>query len=277
MTTAGAPAGTSLPVKGGFGLSHTASLVMVVLVAAVSASALIYPSRIYPAHELFTAFLANDVVNLLVGLPALAVSIGLTRRGSLIGLLFWPGALLYLLYNYLPPLLCLPLNPAFLLELAIVTLSLYTLVAVAAQTDFEAVKARLTGAVAERTGGAVLAALGLLTLLRALIELIRAMILPIATSRAAIALDAVDTLFGPAFLLGGILLWRRHAFGYVAGLALLFLASMLFVGLIAYMAVQRLIGTGSAGLGDVLAVLVMGTAVFIPFWLFLRGVARSRS
>jgi hypothetical protein len=34
------------------------------------------------------------VVNLLLGAPAL------TRRGRLLGLLFWPGGLFYATYNY---------------------------------------------------------------------------------------------------------------------------------------------------------------------------------
>ena len=39
------------------------------------------------------AFLANDLVNLLIGLPILLGSLELAKRGKLIGLLFWPGAL----------------------------------------------------------------------------------------------------------------------------------------------------------------------------------------
>ena len=68
--------------------------------AFASLAGLLFQSSIYPTYELRSAFLANEVINLLIGLPILLGSMGLTRRGSLAGLLLWPGALLYILYNY---------------------------------------------------------------------------------------------------------------------------------------------------------------------------------
>jgi pilus assembly protein TadC len=42
-------------------------------------------------------FLAQDALAIVLGLPILLGSIWLARRGSLIGMLPWPGALIYLL------------------------------------------------------------------------------------------------------------------------------------------------------------------------------------
>jgi hypothetical protein len=71
---------------------------------------------------------SNDVVNLFIGLPILLGSMWLAWRGKLIGLLFWPGALFFVLYNYLIYVFAMPLNVAFLLHLALVTLSVYTII-----------------------------------------------------------------------------------------------------------------------------------------------------
>ena len=42
-----------------------------------------------------------------------------------------------------------------------------------------------------------------------------------------------DFIACTAWLIGGILVWRRQALGYVTGTGLLFSTSMLFIGLIA--------------------------------------------
>ena len=71
---------------------------------------LILPDSIYPSEEFIQAYMVNDVINLLIGLPILFGSMWLTRRGNLIGLLFWPGALLYVLYNYTAYIFGLPIS-----------------------------------------------------------------------------------------------------------------------------------------------------------------------
>ncbi|MEN8204186.1 MAG: hypothetical protein ABFS28_16430 [Bacteroidota bacterium] len=70
---------------------YALSLVVAILMAAASVAGLSYQKTLYPTDELVRAFLPNDVVVLLIGLPILLVSMWLTWRGRLIGLLFWPG------------------------------------------------------------------------------------------------------------------------------------------------------------------------------------------
>jgi hypothetical protein len=52
------------------------------------------------------------VVNLLIGLPILLGSMWLARRGQLIGLFLWPGALLFVLYNDIIYVFAMPINLA---------------------------------------------------------------------------------------------------------------------------------------------------------------------
>jgi len=69
--------------------------------AAASVAGLMYRTTIYPTDELLRTFVSNDVVNLFIGLPILLGSMWLARRGQLLGLLCWPGALFFVLYNYI--------------------------------------------------------------------------------------------------------------------------------------------------------------------------------
>ena len=80
----------------------------------------------------------------------------------------------------------------------------------------------------------------------------------------------------PAWVIGGALLWRREPLGYVTGLALLFQASMLFIGLIVVLILQPVMTTAPFALIDVLVVFVMGLICFVPLALFVRGAASKR-
>ena len=98
-------AGTShpgaLPVKSDLMFSYVFSIICAILMTTVSLGGLLVPTFFYPTIELIQTFVPNDVVNLLLGLPILLGSMWLTRHGKLIGLLFWPGALWYIVYNYI--------------------------------------------------------------------------------------------------------------------------------------------------------------------------------
>jgi hypothetical protein len=126
--------------------------------------------------------------------------------------------------------------------------------------------------VPERAGGGVLAGLGLLIFARVVGVLVDAIInqTPVATTERALHIS--DFVLAPAWVIGGVLLWRREALGYVTGLGLLFQASMLFIGLIFILILEPFMTEAQCALSDVLAVFVMGMVCFIPFAGFLRGV-----
>jgi len=240
--------------------------------ATVSVTALLFPAAIYPTRELLQSLLSNDAVNLVVGLPVLFASLWLTRRGLLVGLLLWPGALLYVLYNYLILLFCMPLNVAYLLHLALVMLSLYTIISLVAGIEGRTVRQRLIGTVPAKASGAVLAAFGILFFVRVAATMGNAVLRRTAVGTVDRAVDVADFLVTPAWIIGGVLLWRRATLGYSVGLALLLQGSMLFVGLIAYLALQPFITGARFVLIDVLVIFGMALVFFIPFGRFARGV-----
>jgi hypothetical protein len=71
-------------------------------------------------------------------------------------------------------------------------------------------------------------------------------------------------------------LWRRQPLGYVTGAGLLFQASMLFIGLLAFFILQPVLTAAPFALTDTIVIALMSLIILIPFGLFLRGVVSRR-
>jgi len=267
-----------LPVTRDLTLAYAISLAVALLMTVASVAGLSYRAAIYPTDELLLSFIPNDVLNLVVGLPILLGSMWLARRGKLIGLLCWPGALFYVLYVYVLYLIGMPFNGLFLPYLLLVPLSAYTIIGIVASIDGEAVRQRLSGVVPARTAGGVLAGLAILLIVRQTAIIVAALTdqTPVDTLERMLWIDDV-TVGCPALLAGGVLLWRRKALGYVAGAGLLLGYGVLAVGLIPVMVFQALTTASPVDVAGIVVVLVMGAICFIPFAFFVRGAASDRS
>jgi len=261
-----------LPIKRSLKLTYSFSSIVAILMTVSSIIGLLYPDQIYPSEELVLSFVPNDFINLVIGLPILLASMWLTSRGKLLGLLFWPGALFYMLYNFLIYVFVMPINVASFLDLIIVTMSAYVLIDLLARYDGRAIRETIAGAVPERLAGGVLMGLGSLFLLRVIAIFISASINQTSLPETEIALNISDFLMSPASVIGGLLLWQRKELGYVIGLGLLFQQSMLFVGLIAILVLQPFIIDVPFAIIDLIVVFIMGLVCFIPFFLYARGV-----
>lgn len=262
----------NLPVTKGLRPAYASSLMAAVMIAALSLAGVFSQQAIYPTVELRRTFVANDVVNLVIGLPILLAAMGLARRGRLVGLLLWPGALLYALYNYLVFLLAMPFNFVYLAGVMLYALGVYAVARLFTAVDREAVRARLSGAVFERFGGGVLVLLSGLFLLMAAGEAAQIAAGRVPLVRTELALHITDIIFALAWIVGGLLLWRKRALGYAAGLGLLFQFSMLFVGLLVFMALQPYLTGEAYPVGDFIFIVVMGVICAVPGVLFGRGV-----
>ena len=266
----------NLPLTRSLSLTYALSFVIVILMATASIVGLLYRTVVYPTDDLLQSFVHNDVATLFIGLPMLLGSMWFTRRGQLVGVLLWPGALMFVLYTYLAYVLAMPFNVAFLLHLALVTLSVYALIGLLTSIDGKAVQLRLAGAVPERLAGGVLTGLGLLFFLRVFGVLVHALVSQAPLVETEVALNSSDCLIAPSWIICGALLWRREEFGYVTGLGLLFQASMLFIGLIIFWATQSILTSAPFPLVDVVVVLAIGMICFVPFALYVRGVVSGR-
>ncbi len=243
--------------------------------AAISLGGLLYPSTFYPTDELLQSFIANDVVNLFVGLPILLGSMWLTRHGKLVGLLFWPGALLYVLYTYIAYVVGMPLSLFTFVYLGLVLLNTYCLLDLLKRIDKTSVQERLSEGVPVRTAGWVLVVFGVLFTFRAIGMIAEGSTNPTMLPIAELGVLIADIVLSILFIVGGGLLLRRRPLGYVTGLGLLFVASMLFLGLIMILLLQPVLTDAPFVLVDVIVVFIMGLICFIPFGLFVRQVVAS--
>ncbi|MBI5294511.1 MAG: hypothetical protein HY869_03470 [Chloroflexi bacterium] len=249
----------------------TLSWLIAALLAILSLAGLLFPSAIYPSADLRRAFLANDVVNLLIGLPVLAASLLSAKRGGWFGQLFWSGALLYVIYNAVAYAVALFPSWIFMPHAALFILSLAALAGVFTSLDLPALQRGLAGRVPERLSAGVLVGLGSLFFLRSVGQVAGGA----APLSPEFAVAVADLLVTPAWIIGGILLWRRRAAGYALGAGLLFQASLLFVGLLVFFLLQPLLLAEPFPALDFLVIFVMGLVCFIPFGLFVRGMLRS--
>jgi hypothetical protein len=261
-----------LPLRRNLTPLYILSLIIVLVTAAASIVALLYPTTIYPTEALQVSFMANDLVNLCVSLPVLLGSLWLTRRGRLVGLLFWPGALFVTFYNSIAYVVSLPVNVGFLLNLLLLVLSAYTTIALVSFIDAPAVQRRLAGVAPERLAGGALSVWGILFILIVFGSLLDPLLTGAPVAISDRALHIADLIIAPALVIGGLLLWRRRPLGYVAGVGLLFQVNMLFVGVIAVLILQPLFSSEPLRLDEIGVLAVMWLVGLIPFVLFARSI-----
>jgi hypothetical protein len=248
----------------------TLSIVVGSLMTSLSLAGLLFPLAIYPAENLRQSFVANDIVNLVIGLPVLLGTLWLARREKLIGLLGLPGALFYVTYNAIAYAAAMPLTWPFFVHLGLAILSAAIIFLLVSSVDGAAVQARLQSRVAERFGAGVLMGFGSLFFLRAVAEFFDG-----AAGMAEFGVLVADGLTTPFWVLGGLALWCKQPLGYVSGAGLLFQASMLFVGLLVFFILQPFVAGIPFPLEDFIVILVMGLVVFIPFGLFAQGMVQA--
>ncbi|MFA9404147.1 MAG: hypothetical protein ACERKY_13905 [Anaerolineales bacterium] len=265
----------ALPITRDLTLMYKISAIIAILMTIASVSGLLFSSAIYPTDDVLQTFFANDVVNLLIGLPILIGSMWLSWRGKLIGLLLWPGALLYVLYNYTAYLFGLPLNWTLIFYLLLVLLSAITVTRLIMSIDGGTVRGQLEGLVFEKLSGGFLFVFGVLFILRAISIIADAIANQTVILPTEISVLIADMILSALWIAGGVLLFKRSPLGYVSGLGLLFSAIILFVGLIVYLLLQPVLTDVPFVVSDVIVIIVMGLVCCIPFALFVRGVTSS--
>lgn len=267
---------SSLPVTSPLTTPSALSIAVAVLMGGLSLAGLMAPGAVYRTDDARSAFLTNDVINLFVGLPILVASMWLSRRGSLVGLLLWPGALLYAVYNYTAYVFGVQPAPIAWVYLAVVAMAAYAIVVVLGSIDGQSVTGRLSGLVPVRLAGWVLVVLGGLYILRAASTFAVAAADGDPLPATDVGVLIADVVLSAAMIASGGLLLRHKPLGYVSGLGTLFGASMLFFSLIVFLLLQPLLTAARFVPLDVVVVLAMGMVCFVPFALYLRGVASVR-
>lgn len=194
------------------------SIVAALLAAAGSVLGLAIGGIYAPLTPVFLPqALAQDLANLLLVAPLWLILATLALRGSLRAYLLWLGVLSFTVYNYVIYTFSIPFGPLFLPWVAVLGLSLYSLIGGIAVLDHEAVAAAFTSRRAVVVSGWSLILMAILFGLLWLSEdvpALRAGLRPQSLVDMALPTNPVHILdlafFLPAVLMVGVLLLRRR-------------------------------------------------------------------
>ena len=264
-----------LPLQEAIKRPRIMSISIAILMTFMSLMGLFFPEFTYKTEILIQTLFPNDVVNILIGLPFLLGSIWLAGSARLVGLLLWPGALLFIIYNYVAYIIGRSFDLLSLIYLTLVFLSAFVIYDLLLCIDNNSVKLRLSGKVAEKLAAWFLLIFGILFILRAIFEFTGAGAKLAQITMVEIGVLIADVLISILWVVGGFLLLRQKPLGYALGLGLLSAASMLFVGLIIFLVIQPIITDAVFNPTDILVVVVMGLILSIPFFFYLRGTIKS--
>jgi hypothetical protein len=161
----------------------------------------------------------NDLITLVVGLPLLAVSTWLAFRGSLRGQLVLTGTLGFFLYTYMSMSMLTAYNNFFLIYVALFTLGLYAFILSMLSFNLTDLPRHFSPRLPRRFIAGVLFMVGgflALAWLGRIGSPLMQGITPALENTTTLVIQAMDlTLIAPLAILGGILLWRRSAWGYL--------------------------------------------------------------
>jgi hypothetical protein len=212
------------------GMSHTAlsllsmiGVFIAVLLTIAAGTGLLY-SWIYDPFvkgQIVPMLLGQDLLSLL-SVPVLIGAVFLTRRKVMMGPVIWTGILLYITYAYALLAFGAVYTSLFLLYIALMGLSIYSMIILVSTIDDEMYQDRLAAMGSVKAKGIYLISLGTVVGIVWILILLRTMI----TSQPIIGINTVYvldlTILLPAFILVGIRQLRRIAWRY-------FLAEVLFV------------------------------------------------
>ena len=204
-------------------LSAVLLLLMVVQAGLGLAVGDLYPEEPWAV----AAFRGNDLVTLLLAAPLLAVSLLVSRRReSSASVLVWLGMLHYGVYNYAYYSFGAAFSSVFLLHVAALVASLGGILMLATSIDADraardvagGARSRVVAAYTTAVGVALVAAWGGLSLRFALTGDLPQDVMPASAVHLVYAIDL--SLLAPVFVVAGVLLWRRQAWGSVLGVAI---------------------------------------------------------
>ena len=241
----------SLPLTRDLGLVCRLTDATATLLVASSIAGLLYgPGGWWydPDPATLPAFLGQDVMTLIVGMPLLLGSSFLARRGSLRALLCWMGAFFYIAYSYYFYVIGGRFNAFFPIYIAIVSMGVYGALALFFALDLAQLPARFN---------------------RPPLTLISTFFIVTALSFAGLWLSAVDThlmagtqldtvsrvvmaidgvVLLPLLFYGGRALARRDPVGYALGGLLLVKVTATFLTLIVNTVIAGQWGRAADGL-----------------------------
>ncbi len=195
------------------------SVTLAALMVVQSMLGRIFPEQYRDVEWIRLTWFGNDWVTLVIGAPLLVASLLLARRGSIRGLLLWLGMLGYGAYNYAYYMLGAALNAFFPLYILPLLLSVATLILVLSRIEAADVATVFRPKTPVRIIGGylVFVAVGLTIVWMGMwaAYVFAGQPTPIEPEAFKLVAALDITIMVPALAFGGVLLWRRNAWGYI--------------------------------------------------------------
>ncbi len=205
----------------------------------------------------------NDLITLILGLPLLVVSTILAFRGSLRGRLLLTGTLGFFLYTYMSMAMLTAYNNLFLVYVVLFGLSLYAFILSMLSFDLDDLPRHFNEKLPRGWMAALMFTVGAFLSIAWLGRIVPPLIshtIPALENTTTLVIQAMDlVLIVPLAVLGGVLLLKRSAWGYL--LSSVFILKSITMGLaVSTMSVFMAVRGVPENLG-----------VMIPF-LFITGL-----
>jgi len=202
--------------------SYLVASTLTLLLAVVATSVGLFVPEFYrDAGVLLPQLYGQDLLTLVIAIPALAGSLYYAYQGSLQGYVVWLGVTGYLLYTYASYAFLTAFNELYLVYVALFTLTLFTLIGGIVRIDPVALKEALDGHPVRGYVAFQALVAGLVALMW-LAEVGPASLAgtrPPSIAETTLPVPVIQSLdlgvVVPSFALSAALLWKQRAWGYV--------------------------------------------------------------
>jgi hypothetical protein len=215
-------------------------------------------------------FRSFDWVSLVVVVPLFIFGVYRYRRGKFTGQLLLAAVFTYLAYIYAIGVMGNAFNSMFLVWTALFSTGLFGLVLTLAGIDIATVPEKLATNFPRKSLSVYIMVVGFILLFQYLSEVISAYTrgTPPASLDHYTTLELASLELGimiPLHLVGGVLLWKKQAWGYLIAILLAFAAGMVFIAL----SISVLLFYFSFGQGNVLDTGITITIALVAGWISL--------
>lgn len=259
------------------------SVLVAILVLLASGTGLLLPSTYARETASYALQSVGQDSQNLVAAAALVLTAFFARQGSLKAFLFWMGVLLALIYSYVIYAFALHFNSLFLVYVAILGLSFYTLVGSLIRLPMD----RFQGAFATtirkaRVVSVFFVVVVLLFALQWLGEDIPALVsgkIPHSVTESGLLTNPVHvldlSLLLPAMFITAVLLWRRKLLGLLLAIPLLVFSILTSIGVLATFLIMGMHGMPTSLVVELLFAAIVLLSLILTV-LFVRDVHEQR-
>lgn len=219
----------------------------------------------------------QDIENI-VAAAGLLITAYFVSKGSLKAFLVWMGVLLALIYSYVIYAFAVHFNSLFLVYVAILGLSFYTLVGSLVRLHLHSLEPYFAANTKARLVSVLLLLVAILFYLQWLGEDIPALLagkVPQSVMEAGLLTNPVHVLdlglYLPAMIITAILLWRRKLLGYLTAIPLLVFSILTGIGILAIFIVMGIRGMPASLVVELFFAIIIAVSLVLSA-LYIREV-----